>query len=311
MDQFLWVEKYRPHKIDDCVLPQTLKDTFNKFIAAGEIQNMTLVGSAGVGKTTVAKALCEQLGCDYLFINGSEESGIDTIRNKVRQFASTVSLAEMPKVVILDEADYLNPNSTQPALRGFIEEFEKNCRFILTCNFKNKLIEPLLSRALPIEFSIRKEDKKEMAAGIFKRIKMILETEGVKYDKDSVVALIVKFFPDYRRIINELQRYSVAGIIDQGILVNIAEINIQNLIAALKAQNFGDMRKWVATNLDNDPNILIRKLFDSAAAYVEPQMVPVLILILANYQYKAAFVADHELNTTAMLTEIMADVQFK
>lgn len=310
-EQFLWVEKYRPRKIEDCVLPQSLKDTFQKFVDGGEIQNMTLVGSAGVGKTTVAKALCEQLGCDYLFINGSEESGIDTIRNKVRQFASTVSLADQPKVVILDEADYLNPNSTQPALRGFIEEFEKNCRFILTCNFKNKLIDPLLSRALPIDFTIKKADKKEMASAIFKRIKFILDTEGVKYDKDAVIALIVKFFPDYRRIINELQRYSVAGMIDSGVLINVAELNTANLITALKAKNFTDMRKWVATNLDNDPNILIRKLFDSASELVEPSMVPVLIMILAEYQYKAAFVADHELNMTAMLTEIMADVSFK
>lgn len=310
LDEFLWVEKYRPRKLEDCILPDHQKETFRQIVSKGEMPNMLLCGGAGMGKTTIARALCEELDCEYMVINGSEESGIDILRNKIRNFASTVSFEGKKKVVILDEADYLNPNSTQPALRGFIEEFSANCRFIFTCNFKNKIIAPLHSRTTVIEFKLAKAEKQKMAAGFFKRVLDILAAENVTVSDAKVVAkLIEKHFPDYRRCLNELQRYSVAGVIDEGVLVNLADVNIKELTDALKEKDFRKMRAWVANNIDNDPQTIFRKLYDGLDEQVKT--VPQLILLLADYQYKAAFVADHEINLVACLTEIMAAVEFK
>lgn len=308
-DQFLWVEKYRPRKLEDCILPTEQKQIFEDMIAKGEIQNMLLCGSAGVGKTTVARALCEELQTDYIIINGSEESGIDVLRTKIKQFASTVSFTGKTKVVILDEADYLNPNSTQPALRAFIEEFSANCRFIFTCNFKNRIISPLHSRCAVIEFKITKEDKPKIAAKFFNRIKFILQNENVETDLKVVAKVVEKHFPDYRRILNELQRYSVSGKIDEGILVNLNEDNMNALKNSLKDKDWKAMRTWVTNNLDNDPTSIIRKIYDTMVPDVV--QVPQLILLLADYQYKSAFVADQEINLVACLTEVMASVEFK
>ena len=310
-EQFLWVEKYRPQKIDDCVLPQALKNTFRQYVEQGELPNFLFTGSAGVGKTTIAKALCNEIGAEFMMINGSEESGIDTLRTKIKGFASTISLTDAKKVVILDEADYLNANSTQPALRGFIEEFANNCRFILTCNFKNRIIEPIHSRCAVVEFKIDSKDKQEIAATFFKRAVTILRQEQIEFDPKVVVELVMKHFPDYRRILNELQRYSVSGKIDSGILVNMSEESFKSLIKLLKEKDFAEVRKWVSKNSDSDTTSLFRELYDSAANTIEPNSVPQLVLILADYQYKAAFVADHELNIMAALTEIMAQCKFK
>ena len=308
-EQFLWVEKYRPKTIDECILPTDQKEYFKKFLDKGEIQNMLLCGSAGVGKTTVARALCEQLGVDYLVINGSEESGIDVLRTKIKQFASTVSFSGGIKVVILDEADYLNPNSTQPALRGFIEEFANNCRFILTCNYKNRIIPPLHSRCAVVEFKLPKEEKQKIALQFFNRINGILANEKIEFDKKVVAKVVEKYFPDYRRILNELQRYSHAGVIDEGIFVNLGDANMAELIESLKDKDFKKMRTWVVTNLDNDPVSLLRKIYDHILPLVNT--VPQMVLILADYQYKSAFVSDQEINLVACLTEIMATVEFK
>ena len=310
-EMFLWVEKYRPQKIDDCVLPEALKKTFKEYIIKGELPNFLLCGTAGTGKTTVAKALCNEIGAEYMFINGSEESGIDVLRTKIKSFASSVSLTDAKKVVILDEADYLNPNSTQPALRAFIEEFSNNCRFILTCNFKNRIIEPLHSRCAVIEFKIDNVEKKNMLEGFFKRTRQILQQENIEFDPKVVAEMLTKYFPDFRRILNELQRYSVSGKIDTGILVNVSEESYKSLIKFMKEKDFTEVRKWVGKNSDTDSVSLFRQLYDSASTIMEPASIPQLILILAEYQYKAAFVADHELNTMAAMTEIMANCKFK
>lgn len=308
-DQFLWVEKYRPRTLEDCILPAEQKAAFQEFIDKGEIQNMLLCGGAGMGKTTVARALCEELGTDYLVINGSEESGIDILRTKIKQFASTVSFTGKTKVIILDEADYLNPNSTQPALRGFIEEFSKNCRFIFTCNYKNRIIPPLHSRCAVIEFKYSKQEKPKLAAKFLKRVQFILQNEGISFDEKVIAALLLKYFPDYRRIINELQRYSASGTIDEGILARVGEVNTQELVESLKDKDWKRMRQWVVNNIDNDPHGIFRKMYDDLVDKVV--QVPELVLILADYQYKAAFVADQEINLVACLTEIMATVKFK
>lgn len=311
-NEFLWVEKYRPQKVKDCILPASLKKTFNDILASGQIPNMLLTGTAGLGKTTVAKALCNELGYDWIMINGSEESGIDTLRNKIRQFASSVSLTDGGhKVVILDEADYLNPQSTQPALRGFIEEYSKNCRFIFTCNFKNRIIEPLHSRCNVIEFSTGKKNLAPLAAKFMERLKFILNEEGVKYQEKVLAELIIKFAPDWRKVINECQRYSSSGQIDSGVLVNFKEESIQNLMKILKDKDFSKMRKWVSDHVDIDTTGIFRKIYDSLESYVKPESIPSIILILADYQYKAAFVADHELNIVACLTEVMANSKWK
>ena len=311
MNEFLWVEKYRPQNIDDCILSPELHSTFTEIINQGEVQNMMFTGTAGTGKTTVAKAICNQLNLDYLLINGSEESGIDTLRNKIKQFASSVSLEGGYKVVILDEADYLNPQSTQPALRGFIEEFSANCRFILTCNFKNRIIEPLHSRCSVVEFAIPKDEKEEMAMQFMQRLQHILGIENVQYENEVLAELIMKYFPDFRRTINELQRYGLSGTIDSGILINVNDISVNDLMNHLKIKDFRKMRQWVANNIDIEPAAMFRKIYDNATEYVDPQSIPQLVLILADYQYKDSFVADHELNMVACLTEIMAGVQFK
>ena len=309
MNEFLWVEKYRPQTISDCILPDGLKKTFQEYVDAGEISNMLLCGTAGTGKTTVARALCNELGCDYIVINGSDESGIDVLRTKIRDFASTVSFESKAKVVILDEADYLNPNSTQPALRAFIEEFSGNCRFIFTCNFKNRIIEPLHSRTSVIDFKIDKKDRPEMAQKFMGRMQYILTQEGIPYEQNVLAELLMKHFPDYRRVINELQRYSKSGSIDSGILSNIAEINTKELIDSLKDKDWKKMRQWVVNNVDNDPQGVYRKVYDSLIDKVK--QVPHLVLLIADYQYKSAFVADQEINLTACLTDIMASVEFK
>jgi DNA polymerase III delta prime subunit len=308
-NEFLWVEKYRPRKLEDCILPADQKNIFHEMLAKGEIQNMLLCGGAGMGKTTVARALCEELETDYIIINGSEESGIDVLRTKIKQFASTVSFSGKPKVVILDEADYLNPNSTQPALRAFIEEFSANCRFILTCNFKNRIIPPLHSRTAVIEFKLPKADKPKIAAAFFKRVTEIMSIEKIEADGKVIAKVIEKHFPDYRRVLNELQRYSASGKIDEGIFVNLGESNMQELIASLKDGDWKKMRTWVVNNIDNDPGTIFRKLYDTLTDQVK--QVPQLILLLADYQYKAAFCADQEINLVACLTEIMAAVEFK
>jgi DNA polymerase III delta prime subunit len=308
-EQFLWVEKYRPRKLDDCILPDDQLKTFREFVATGEIPNMLLCGSAGVGKTTIARAICEELGCDYIIINGSEESGIDVLRTKIREFASSVSFGGKTKVVILDEADYLNPNSTQPALRAFIEEFANNCRFIFTCNFKNRIIAPLHSRTAVIEFKLTKADRPKMAGRFMKRLSDILATENVAFDEKVVAEVLKKHFPDYRRVLNELQRYSVSGTIDEGILVNVQEVNMKELVASLKGKDFKKMRNWVVDNIDNDPNLIFRKIYDTILDEVKyPSQ---LVLLLADYQYKAAFAANPEINLVACLAEIMAGMEWK
>ena len=308
-EQFLWVEKYRPRRLEDCILPDHQKENFRQILAKGEMPNMLLAGGAGMGKTTIARALCEEMNCEYIIINGSMDRNIDTLRTDIMRFASTVSFDGKKKVVILDEADHLNPQSTQPALRAFIEEFSNNCRFIFTCNFKNKIIAPLHSRTTVIEFKLAKVEKQQVAAAFFKRATEILKTEGIEFDPKAVAKLIEKYFPDYRRILNEMQRYSVSGRIDEGVLVNLQEVNLKELVDALKEKDFRKMRQWVANNIDNDPQTIFRKLYDGLDEHVK--QVPQLVLLLADYQYKAAFVADPELNLVACLTEIMAAVEFK
>jgi DNA polymerase III delta prime subunit len=311
MSEFLWVEKYRPQTIDDCILPDSLKKTFKEFITSGQLPNFLFCGTAGVGKTTVAKALCNEIGAEFLLINGSEESGIDILRTKIKSFASTVSLTDSKKVVILDEADYLNANSTQPALRGFIEEFSNNCRFIFTCNFKNRIIEPLHSRCSVVEFKIDNKDKQQIAANFFKRAAGILKDEKIEFDPKVVAEVVTKHFPDYRRILNELQRYSVAGKIDSGILVNLSQESFRELVGFLKEKKFPEVRKWVAKNSDIETTQLFKELYDNSVEFLETSTIHHLVLILADYQYKAAFVADHELNTTAAMVEIMMQCKFK
>lgn len=309
MKEFLFVEKYRPQTIEDCILPEGLKETFQKIVDKGELPNMMFTGSAGVGKTTVARALCNELDLDYMLINGSEDGNIDTLRGKIKQFASTISLQGGQKVVILDEADYLNPQSTQPALRGFIEEFSSNCRFILTCNFKNRIIDPLHSRCSIYEFNLG--NKAEMAQTFMARLQFILDSEHIIYDNAVIAELIMKYIPDWRRVINECQRYGMSGHIDTGILVTLSETSIAGLMEDLKTKNFKKMRKWVTDNIDVESAKLFRLIYDNMSDYVEPSSIPQLVLILADYSYKDSFVADHELNVVACMTEIMSSINFK
>ena len=310
-EQFLWVEKYKPASIDECILPAALKATFNDLVEQDKIPNLLLSGPPGIGKTTVAKALCNMTDVDFLVINGSMESGIDVLRTKIMQFASTVSFTESRKIVIIDEADYLNPQSTQPALRGFIEEFTGNCGFIFTCNYKNRIIQPIHSRCSVIDFIIANKEKPRLASSFMKRIEEILIKEGITYEPKVIVALINKHFPDFRRVLNELQPYGASGHIDIGILSQVADVNLKELIDALKAKNFGDMRSWVALNVDNDPQTIYRKIYDGLSKYLKPSSIPPIVITLAEYQFKSAFVADAELNLVACLTEIMVEGEFK
>ena len=307
---FLWVEKYRPKTIGDTILPDNLKETFQQFVDQDNIPNLLLSGGPGVGKTTIARAMCEQLNVDYIVINGSMNGNIDTLRTEIKDFASTISFTGNRKYVILDEADYLNPQSTQPALRNFMEEYSKNCGFILTCNFKNRIIDPLHSRCSVIDFKINGKDKASMASQLFKRVKAILSDENVKYDQKALAELITLYFPDFRRIINELQRYSATGSIDNGILANHSS-NIEDLVSILKSKKFVEMRKWIADHKDIDTAQLYRQLYDNASQYVKSQSIPQLVVTLADYQYKAAFVADHEINNVACMTELMMEIEWQ
>lgn len=310
LEQFLWVEKFRPKTISDTILPVDLKQTFQQFVDQKNIPNLILSGSAGVGKTTVARAMLEELGCDYIIINGSMNGNIDTLRNDILNFASAVSLSGGRKYVILDEADYLNQNSTQPALRNFMEEFSKNCGFILTCNFKNRIIKPLHSRCSVIDFKINKSDMAKLAVQFLKRTEMILKSESVEYDKQVLGAVIQQFFPDWRRVLNELQRYSALGKIDSGILSGLQDISTKELFGALKHKRFDDVRKWVHDNSDQDQNQIFRAVFDEADNFVVKKTIPLLVLKLADYQHKAAFVVDQEINLLAFFVELMMDVEF-
>lgn len=309
--EFLWVESYRPRKIADTILPDSAKAAFQKFVDQGQIPNLLLSGPAGTGKTTVAKAMLEELGCDYIVINGSLDGNIDTLRHTIRDFASSVSFSGGRKYVILDEADYLNPQSTQPALRNFMEEFSKNCGFILTCNFPNRIIEPLQSRCSRIEFKIEGKDKQALAAAFFKRVVDILEKENVPFEKRSVAMLVERHFPDFRKTINELQSYSATGQIDEGIVRNKADEDYKNLLGLIAAKNFTEVRKWVAENSDADAAVFFAKLYDIGSTMVVKQSLPQLVLILADYQHKQAFVANTEINMVACLVEIMASCEFE
>ena len=314
MDNLLWVEAYRPSTIDECILPAEIKNTFKSILKQGEIPNLLLSGTAGTGKTTVAKALCNELDLDVMMINGSDEGrSIDTVRNQIKSFASTASLSETnkPKVVIVDEADYMNAESVQPALRNFIETFSNNCRFIFTCNYKNKIIPAIHSRCTVINFSIQNKDKQNLAGLFHKRLSTILNQENIEFDPKVLAQLIVKYYPDFRRTINELQRYSVSGKIDTGILVTVSEANIQSLNQSLKNKKFNDMRKWVVDNVDQDPAGLYKELYQNFYNVLQPQSIPPMVILLAEYQYKNAFVADPELNMVACLTEIMGECKFK
>jgi DNA polymerase III delta prime subunit len=308
-NDFLWVEKYRPKTVQQCVLPSQLLTQFQLMVDSGELQNMLFTGTAGLGKTTVARALCNELDLDYILINGSEEGNIDTLRTKIKQFASTVSLQGGYKVVILDEADYLNPQSTQPALRGFIEEFANNCRFILTCNFKNRIIEPLHSRCAVYEFNTSKKDMVDLCGNFHKRLCTILDSEKIEYNQKVLADLIMKFAPDWRRVLNECQRYSTSGQIDSGVMVSLSDNSYDELFTSLKQKDFKKMRQWVVNNIDTDASSIFRGIYDRMSDKVNPQSVPQLVLILADYQYKNAFVADHELNVVACMTEVMANVE--
>ena len=314
MAENLWVEKYRPKKIDDCILTSELKETFKQFVNQKELPNLLLSGTAGTGKTTVARALCEELGVDYIIINGSDEGRqIDTLRNKIKNFASTVSLTETGrhKVVILDEADYMNPESVQPALRNFIETFYKNCRFIFTCNYKNKILPALHSRCTVIDFTIANGQKVKTATQLMNRLCSILTEENIEFNKKVLAELIQKHFPDFRRTINELQRYSVRGKIDSGILFSITEADTKQLVAILKEKRFNDMRKWVINNLEKEPSSLFSSVYEILYKHLQPQSIPQAVLVIAGYQYKSAFVADQEINMVACLTEVMANCKFK
>jgi DNA polymerase III delta prime subunit len=311
MEEFLWTEKYRPKKVADCILPEKIKKVFQEYVNTKSIPNLMLTGTAGVGKTTVAFAMCEEIGLNYLFINSSDERGIDTLRTKIRSYASTVSLVGGRKVIILDEADYITPEA-QAALRGAIEEFSANCTFILTCNFKSRLIEAIHSRCSVIDFSLQPDEKPKMAAAFFNRIAEILDQENISYEKNVLVEITKKYFPDYRRTLNELQRYSTSGKIDTGILAQVVSIrNIQELVRYLKEKNFADMRKWVVVNADLDPARVFRKIYDNLYEYMKPESIPQAVVILAKYQYQSAFVADQEINLVACLTEIMVDCEMR
>ena len=311
METFLWVEKYRPKTVDECILPTELKKTFTEFVKDQHIPNLILSGSAGTGKTTIAKAMVEEIGSTWMLINGSEESGIDVLRTKIKNFASTVSLEGGRKYIILDEADYLNPQSTQPALRGFMEEFHKNCGFILTCNYKNRLIEPLQSRCSNIDFTIRNGERIKLAKLFFERVQDILNKEQIKFEPKAIAELINKYFPDWRRCLNELQRYSSSGQIDAGILVNLSCENIKELTGFLKAKEFTNVRKWIVNNLDNDPSRIFRTIYNSLYDNLDHSTIPHAVVIIADYQYKSAFVADQEINMLACMTELMSQVKFK
>lgn len=310
-EEFLFTEKYRPKTVEECILPENLKQLFQEFVNQKNVPNLLLSGSAGCGKTTVAKAMLEQLGCDYIVINGSMNGNIDTLRTEIKNYASAVSFSGGRKYVILDEADYLNPNSTQPALRNFMEEFSGNCGFIMTCNFKNRIIEPLHSRCSVIDFKIKKSDLPNLAAQFLKRACNILDLENIKYDKKVVAALITKHYPDWRRVLNELQRYSVTGKIDEGILVQFSETNFKSLLDCMKSGDFPAVRKWVGENSDMDTDVLFKNLYDTAYEIVVPGSIPDLILILSKYQYQAAFVANPEINLAAAFLEIMSTCNFK
>jgi DNA polymerase III delta prime subunit len=311
-EEFLWVEKYRPKTVADTILPADLKTTFQTFVDKGSIPNLLLTGSAGIGKTTIAKAMLDEVGADYIVINGSDEGRlIDTLRTKIKNFASSMSLAGGRKYVILDESDYLNAETVQPALRNFMEEYSANCGFILTCNFVNKIIAPLHSRCSVVEFKTPKKDMPKLAGQFFKRVEAILERESVEFDPKVVAEVVMKYFPDNRRILNELQRYSVTGKIDSGILVNQSDNNFKDLMNALKNKEFSVVRKWVAQNVDGDTAPFFRKLYETITDYAAPASVPQIVVTLADYQYKAAFAADQEINTMALLTELMVDTQWK
>lgn len=310
MEHLLWTEKYRPQTVEDCILPERLKVPFQEYVNQKQIPNLLLAGGAGVGKTTIAKAMCNEIGADYIVINGSDESGIDVFRGKIKNFASSMSFGGGRKVIIIDEADYLNPNSTQPALRNAIEEFASNCSFIFTCNFKNRIIDPLHSRCAVIEFGLKNGEKQKMAGSFFKRIQSILESEKIEYDDKVIAELVKKHFPDFRRVINELQRYAQLGKIDVGILSQIGDVSITQIVKHMKEKDFASVRKWVATT-DIDSTTFFRKLYDNLYEILKPSSIPQIVLILADYQYKQAFVADQEINLVACLTEIMANGEFK
>ena len=309
MEHLLWTEKHRPKRIEDCILPERLKKPFQEYVNQGSIPNLLLAGGAGVGKTTVAKAMCEEIGCDYMVINGSDESGIDTFRTKIKNYASSMSLTGGRKVIIIDEADYLQANSTQPALRNAMEEFAANCSFIFTCNYKSKLIQPLHSRCAVIDFSLKGDEKSSMASQFFKRIQGILQSEEVVYDDKVIAEVIKKHFPDFRRVLNELQRYSQFGKIDVGILSQIENVQIDEVIKYIKAKDFSAIRKWVATT-GLDANVVFRQIYDALYEVMKPHSIPQAVLIIADYQYKSAFVADPEINLVACLTELMANCEY-
>ena len=309
MEHLLWTEKYRPKNIEDCILPERLKKPFQEYVTQKNIPNLLLTGGAGVGKTTVAKAMCNEIGCDFMIINGSDENGIDMVRNKITNYASSMSFTGGRKVIIIDEADYLSANA-QAAFRNAIEEFAGNCSFIFTCNFKNKIIEPLHSRCAVIEFTLKASEKSSMATQFFKRIQTVLTTEEIAYETPVVAELIKKHFPDFRRVINELQRFSKFGKIDTGVLAQIVDVSLADIIKFIKDKDFGAIRKWVASN-DVDPASLYRKLYDNLYEVLKPQSIPQAVVIIADYQYKQAFVADQEINLVACLTELMVSLEFK
>ena len=308
-DQFLWVEKYRPKKVEDCILPDSLKSVFQQYVNTKNIPNLLLTGTPGVGKTTIAKAMCNEIGCDYMMINGSEERGIDILRTKIRQYASSVSFAGGRKVIIIDEADNLTPDA-QAGMRAAIEEFSSNCSFIFTCNHKARLIDAIHSRCSVIEFKIKNGNKVKMAAAFMKKVQQVLKLENVKYDVEVVAQIIQKHFPDYRRVLNELQRYSVKGEINTGMLTQVADVSLAKLIDFLKAKDYTSMRKWVGSNIDADPNTVFRLIYDALYDNMKPDSIPQAVIILAEYQYKAAFVEDQEINLVACLTQIMVECEY-